>query len=106
MDYLHRILLKNSYAEWGIKSLERKPTTSTKNSDTGLEVNKNIFISVPYVPGLSEEFSHIPVYRSFSKEPTPLNPSLCTPKIKSHHTLNKALSTNSPVQMKTATSPT
>ena len=33
----------------------RKKTIPTKNPDTGLEVNRNIFISVPYVSGLSEE---------------------------------------------------
>ena len=57
-------------------------------SCTGLEVKKNVFISVPYVAGLSEKFKKsfdIPVYRSSLKEPTPLNTSLYTPKTKSHH---------------------
>ena len=58
MDYLYRVLLKNSYQDWIIKNTEKKPTT-TKNHDTGLEVNKNIFISVPYVHGCSEEFRRI-----------------------------------------------
>ena len=86
-----------------------KQEVPTKNPDTGLEVNKNIFISVSYVPGLSEElrkFYDVTRHRSFSKEPMPLNPSLCTPKIRCHHTLNNALSTNGPVYMKIATSPT
>ena len=82
MDYLHRVLLKNSYPDWIIKYPEKKPTIPTENSDTCLEVNKNIFISIPCVPDLSDEFRFfdIPVYRSFSKEPTPLNPSICTPR--------------------------
>ena len=30
-----------------------------KIPDPGLEVNKNVFSSIPYVPGLSEEFIRI-----------------------------------------------
>ena len=37
-------------------NLKRKPTTPIVNPDTGLEMKKNIFISVPHVPGLSKEF--------------------------------------------------
>ena len=88
MDYLHWVLLKNNFPDWILKDLEKKPTTPIVNPDTGLEINKNIFMSVPYIPGLSVEFRrifYILVYRSSSKEPTPLNPSFCTPKIKSHH---------------------
>ena len=39
-----------------IKELVKKPTTHIINMDAGLEVNKNVFISVPYVPDLSAEF--------------------------------------------------
>ena len=59
MDYLHRVLFKNSYPDWIIKYPGKKQTTPPQNHDTGLEVNKNIFISVPYVPGLCEEFRRI-----------------------------------------------
>ena len=108
MGYLYKVQLKNNYPDWIIKNPEKKSTTPTVNPDTGLEVSKTIFISTPCVPGLSEEFRRffdIPLYRSSSKEPIPLNPSLCIPKIKSHHTLNKTLSTNGPVQKKTTTRP-
>ena len=37
----------------------------------------------------SEESFNIPVYRQSSKEPAPLNPSLCTPKIKIPLNANK-----------------
>ena len=42
-----------------IKDSEKKPETPIINTDTGLEVKNNVFISVPYVPGLSEEFKII-----------------------------------------------
>ena len=88
MDYFHRILFKNHYPDWMITELEKKPATPVINPDTGLHVKKDIFISVPYVPGLCEEFRRIfciPVYKASSKEPTPLNLSVCTPdKIASH----------------------
>ena len=95
MDYHHRVLLKNSYHDWIIKNPERKPKVHTEYLDTGLEVNKisSILFRMSLVSVKhSEELSDIQVYRTFSKEPTPLSPSLCTPKIKSYHTLNKTLS--------------
>ena len=58
MDYLHRVC-KNSYPDWMTKESEKKPATPITNLDTGLEVKKNIFISVPYVPGLSKDFKRI-----------------------------------------------
>ena len=42
-----------------IKESEKKPSTLTTNVDTFLDIKKNIFISVPYVPGLSDEFRRI-----------------------------------------------
>ena len=59
MDYHHRILLKNIYPDWIIKNLEKKTKTPTVSPDTGTEVNKNNFISVPYVLDLNEEFRRI-----------------------------------------------
>ena len=70
-----------------IKEPENKPLTPIMNPDTGLEVIINVFISVSYVPGLSEEFRgifDIPVSSKTSKEHTPLNLSLCILKIKFH----------------------
>ena len=71
MDYLHRVLPKSNQPDQMIKEPEKKPATAIRNPDTGLEVKKNIiskcmdlvytdiFISVPYVPGLSKEFRRI-----------------------------------------------
>ena len=42
-----------------IKVSEKKWATSTINLDNGLEIKKNILISVPYVHGLSEEVKRI-----------------------------------------------
>ena len=82
MDLLHRVLLKNNYPDGIIKDYEKISTSPTVNSYTGLEVNRNIFISVLLFLALvrnSEESFHIPVNKLYAKEPTPLNPSLCTP---------------------------
>ena len=46
MDYLHRVLLKNSYPDWIIDNLEKETNNSYWKSS----------ISVPYVPGHREEF--------------------------------------------------
>ena len=51
-----------------IKEPEEEPPTPIINPDTDLEVKKRFFISVPYDPGLSEEYrgilQHIPAYKS------------------------------------------
>ena len=59
MDYHHNVFLKNNYPDWISKESEKKPVAPPVNPDTGIEVKKNIFISVAYVPGLSEEFRRI-----------------------------------------------
>ena len=56
MNYLHQVLLKNDYPNCIISEPKRKSPTPFINPETGLEVQKNILISVSYVPGLSEEF--------------------------------------------------
>ena len=106
IEYLHKVLLRNNCPDWIIKILEKKPTTPTVNLNTGLEVSKNIFISAHMFLAsvkYSKEFFDIPVYSSSSKDPTPLNPFSCIPKIKSHCTLNKTLFTNSHGQRKIVT---
>ena len=52
MDYLYRVLLKNNFPNWKIMETEKKPATPIINPDISLKVRKNIFISIPYVPGL------------------------------------------------------
>ena len=42
-----------------IKEYQKKSATPITNPDTGLKVKKNIFMSVPCVPGPSEEFRRI-----------------------------------------------
>ena len=54
MYYIHKALLKNNYPDWIVKEPEKKPPTATANPDTGLEAEKILLISVPYVSGLSE----------------------------------------------------
>ena len=58
MNYFHRVLLKNNYPDWIIKNPEEKATPNV-NPNAGLQANKNIFISVPYDNGLSEELRRI-----------------------------------------------
>ena len=42
-----------------LKEPEKEPSTPIINQDTSLEVEKNVFTSIPYVPGLTEEFRRI-----------------------------------------------
>ena len=42
-----------------LKDPEKKPPTSIINPDTGIQVKKNLVISVSYVSGFSEEFRRI-----------------------------------------------
>ena len=55
-DYLHDVLQMNNYPEWMIKEPGKKPSTSIKYPESGMEIKRRVFISVPYVSGLSEEF--------------------------------------------------
>ena len=57
--YLQQALLKNNYLEWIIKEPPNKALTFIINPETGLEVKKNILISIPYVLGLSKEVRRI-----------------------------------------------
>ena len=59
MDCPHPLLLKNNYPNWIIKKPDKKPPTLILNVETGMEVQKNILISVLYAPGFSEEFQRI-----------------------------------------------
>ena len=45
-----------------IKGSEKKLVTPIINPGMGLEVKKNVFIPVPYVPGLTEEFRRLLKY--------------------------------------------
>ena len=82
---------KKSYPDWIIKNPEKKPTNPTKNPDTSIEVNKNIFFSVPYDLASvknSEEFSDMPVYQVIFKGSNTLKSILMHPKVKIQSHLN------------------
>ena len=56
MDYLHRVLCRNNYPYRFLK----KPNARPQVDQTTIQVTtKELFISVPYIPGLSEEFRRI-----------------------------------------------
>ena len=57
MDYLQGGLHKKHLSRLDDQRIQNE--TSILNPDTALEVKKNVFISVPYVPGLSEKFRRI-----------------------------------------------
>ena len=105
MDYLHRVLLKNNDPDWMIKESGKKPVTPIINPDTGLEVKKNIFTSVHYIPGSSEEFRRIFQHTGAQvifKEANTLKSINMHPKDKIPSQL-KIQSTNDPAQKKIAT---
>ena len=58
IDNPHCIIIKN-YLEWMITEPKKKTFTPILDSETCLEIKEIIFNSVPYVPGLSEEFRRI-----------------------------------------------
>ena len=84
---MSQVLLKNNYPDWMIKESKKKPATPIINQDTGLEVKKMSSLLSMFLASLRnlEESSYILVYMSSSKEPTPLNLSLCNLKIKFHN---------------------
>ena len=56
MDFLHRVFCKNYYPDWFLKKPNTRPQV---DQPTIQEVPNEVFISVPYIPGLSEEFRRI-----------------------------------------------
>ena len=61
MDHLGKVLRYNNYATWMIKQEVRSNSLTGVliDPETGNEVKKNIFISAPYFPGLSESFKQL-----------------------------------------------
>ena len=56
MDYLNKVLCRNSYPDWFLK----KPNSRLHmDQATSQETTKESFVTVPYILGLSEEFSRI-----------------------------------------------
>ena len=57
MDYLNRVLCRNNYPEF---IPEKKPNTRPQGDQpTSQDTTKEVFISIPYIPGLNEEFRRI-----------------------------------------------
>ena len=89
MDFLHRVLLENNYPDWVIKEHNKKPSTPIIYPHTGLEVKKKVFISVPYVPGLSKEFRRTFQHTSIQVIFKGINTLKYILKKKFHHKENK-----------------
>ena len=88
MDYFHRVLLNTNYPDRMVKESEKKLVTPITNPENGLEVKEKVFISVPYIPGLSEEFRTISTHTSVQvifKGANILKSILMYPKIKFNH---------------------
>ena len=60
MEHLNRVLRYNNYPQWLInkwgKSDKQDPII---HPETGVEIQKRFYISVPYFPGLSESYKKI-----------------------------------------------
>ena len=56
MDYLNRVLHRNSYPDWLLKKPNNRPQGDQAPTQ---ETTKEAFISVPHFQGLSEEFRRI-----------------------------------------------
>ena len=62
MEYLHNVLRINHYPEWMLKPRAPKPKEPELDPVTGEEIiplRKEHYFSVPYYPGLSEEFKRL-----------------------------------------------
>ena len=60
IEHLGKVLHYNNYPQWIIDKWGKSEKSGPLiHPDTGLEVKKQFFISVPYFPGLSESFKKI-----------------------------------------------
>ena len=53
IDNLYKVLHRNNYPDWFLKKPNTRPQV---DQPTSQDSTKEISISVPYIPGLSEEF--------------------------------------------------
>ena len=56
MDYLNKVLCRNSYPDWFLKKANNRPHMDQANHQ---EITKESFVTVPYIHGLSEQFRRI-----------------------------------------------
>ena len=60
MEHLNRVLHYNNYPQWLINKQGKSDKQDPINhSETGVEIQKCFYISVPYFPGLSESYKKI-----------------------------------------------
>ena len=60
MEHLNKVLHYNNYPQWMIDKCGRSDQCDPIiHPETGLEVRKQFFVSVPYFPGLNESFKKI-----------------------------------------------
>ena len=60
MEHLNRVLCYNNYPQWMIDKHGRSELSGPLiHPETGNEIKKQFFVSVPYSPGLSESFKKI-----------------------------------------------
>ena len=60
MEHLNRVLHYNNYPQWMIdKRVKSDKHDSIIHPETGVEIQKSFYISVPYFPGLSESYKKI-----------------------------------------------
>ena len=60
MEHLNRVLHYNNYPQWIINQLGKLDKQDPIiHPETGIEIKKHFYISVPYFPGLSESYKKI-----------------------------------------------
>ena len=60
MEHLNRVLHYNNYPQWMIDKQGRSDKHDPIiQPETGVEIQKHFYISVPYFPGLSESYKKI-----------------------------------------------
>ena len=59
VEHLSKVLQYNNYLEWLIKRGKSDQSGPLIHPETGNEIKKQLFISVPYFPGLSEAYKKI-----------------------------------------------
>ena len=97
VEHVRKVLHYKNYPQWLIDKWGKSDQSGPLiHPDTGHEIKKQFFVSIPYFPGFSESFkrsSSTPLYRFVSRGRTPSNPCLCTPKTRSPQTKRRILST-------------
>ena len=76
MEHLNKVLHYNNYPQWMIDKHGRSEQSGPLiHPETGNEIKKQFFVSVPYFPGLSESFKkifkYIPIQVCFKGVNTP-----------------------------------